>query len=80
MKCSAITASIPQKICTSVKCESNEFINIDDNDQNYYRWLSTLKPNKLRKLKNLLIKTKPMSNEEEGKDYFKGAFENERNN
>jgi len=77
IKCSRITASIPQKVCTSSKCESGEFTKIINNDQDYYAWLSKLNPNKL-KVEELTGQTKPISEQRRRQRLFKGAFlENE---
>ena len=77
--CSKATVNTPYDVCTSPNCISSGFdpVEYDENDLEYYRWLSNQPAHRLR-VEELTGQTKPLKTQRERQRFFKKAFlENE---
>jgi DEAD/DEAH box helicase domain-containing protein len=74
-KCSSVAHNHPLNVCINEYCDSNSFsaFNFDPDYEDYYRWLSKNKINKL-KVEELTGQTKPLAEQRKRQRFFKKAF------
>lgn len=72
-RCSRVTANTVVKACSSLNCESDRFAPIAQPDDDYYRWLSGERPQRLN-VEELTGQTKPLSEQRRRQRLFKAAL------
>lgn len=73
-KCARRHIITPLSVCTTKICDSQSFVEITDNDDDYYKWLALFEaPHRLR-IEELTGQTKPLSEQRRRQRFFKGAF------
>jgi DEAD/DEAH box helicase domain-containing protein len=60
-------------VCANHKCLGRELVAVDSPSEDYYKWLSTHKPRRLR-VEELTGQTKPLSEQRSRQRLFKGIF------
>ncbi|MBU3617624.1 DEAD/DEAH box helicase [Polynucleobacter sp. JS-Fieb-80-E5] len=73
VKCSNEHLHNSAGICSNHKCLSRNLVLIDSPTEDYYKWLSTHKPRRLR-VEELTGQTKPLSEQRKRQRLFKGIF------
>lgn len=73
-KCARRHIIIPLSVCTTKICDSRNFTEIADNDDDYYKWLALIEPPHRLRIEELTGQTKPLSEQRKRQRFFKGAF------
>ena len=71
--CSVATLNPTFGICTTPQCNSENYIDVPDIQEDYYRWLSGEQARRLR-VEELTGQTKPLREQRRRQRYFKKAF------